>query len=82
MIPVVALRGLVAFPHMVIDFEVGREESRKAVDEALERDRKIMHRRLIDGIHFEPLAEEFDMSVRQIKRIVASGTTSIFSHIK
>ena len=42
MIPVVALRGLVAFPHMVIDFEVGRAESRKAVDAALERDRRIL----------------------------------------
>ena len=42
LMPVVALRGLVAFPHMVIDFEVGRAESRKAVDEALERDRRIL----------------------------------------
>ena len=46
------------------------------------RDRAILHRRLIDGICFEPLAEEFDMSVRQIKRIVANGSASIFSHIK
>ena len=46
-----------------------------------ERDRKILRRRLIDGICFEPLAEEFDMSVRQIKRIVAEGTTKVFSHI-
>ncbi len=42
LIPVVALRGLVAFPHMVIDFEVGRAESRKAVDTALKADRRIM----------------------------------------
>ena len=41
LIPVVALRGLVAFPHMVIDFEVGRAESRKAVDAALNSDRRI-----------------------------------------
>ncbi|MBR4201919.1 MAG: endopeptidase La [Oscillospiraceae bacterium] len=41
-IPVVALRGLVAFPHMVIDFEIGREESRKAVDAAVEGNRRIM----------------------------------------
>lgn len=41
LIPVVALRGLVAFPHMVIDFEVGRAESRKAVDAALEHGRQI-----------------------------------------
>ena len=35
-----------------------------------ERDRNILKRRFIDGICFEPLAEEFDMSVRQIKNIV------------
>ena len=45
------------------------------------RDRDILRRRFIDGIHFEPLAEEFDMSVRQIKRIVAKGSTDIFSHL-
>ena len=35
-----------------------------------ERYGKILKRRLIDGICFEPLAEEFDLSVIQIKRIV------------
>lgn len=35
-----------------------------------ERDRMILKRRLIDGICFEPLAEEFDLSVVQTKRIV------------
>ena len=35
-----------------------------------ERDRKILYRRLIDGICYEPLAEEFELSVVQIKRIV------------
>lgn len=34
------------------------------------RDRDILKRRLIDGICFEPLAEEFDMSVSQVKRII------------
>ena len=43
--------------------------------------RDILRRRLIDGIRMEPLAEEFDMSVRQIKRIVAKGTIDIFSHL-
>jgi len=28
-----------------------------------ERDRAVLRRRLIDGICFEPLAEEFDLSV-------------------
>lgn len=35
-----------------------------------ERDRKILKRRYIDGVCFEPLAEEFDLSVRQVKAIV------------
>jgi hypothetical protein len=35
-----------------------------------ERNRAIMKRRLIDGICFEPLAEEFDLSVCQVKNIV------------
>lgn len=35
-----------------------------------ERDRAILKRRLIDGICFEPLAEEFDLSVRQTKNII------------
>lgn len=35
-----------------------------------ERDRAILKRRFVDGICFEPLAEEFDMSVRQVKNII------------
>ena len=35
-----------------------------------DRDRRILKRRLVDGICYEPLAEEFDMSDRQIKRII------------
>lgn len=46
-----------------------------------ERDRKILRRRLIDGICFEPLAEEFELSVPQIKRIVYKGEEKIFKHI-
>ena len=34
------------------------------------RDRAVAVRRLADGIRMEQLAEEFDMSVPQIKRIV------------
>ena len=35
-----------------------------------ERDRMIMKRRIVDGILYEPLAEEFDLSVRQTKNII------------
>ena len=46
-----------------------------------EKDRYVLHRRLIDGICFEPLSEECNMSVSQVKRIVYKGTTKIFSKI-
>ena len=35
-----------------------------------ERNRSILKRRMLDGITYEQLAEEFDMSVSQVKRIV------------
>ena len=52
-----------------------RTEIQNAIDEAIvgrnaERNRAILKRRLIDGICYEPLAEEFDLSVSQVKRIV------------
>jgi len=45
-----------------------------------ERDRAIIRRRLFDGICFEPLAEEFGLSVRQTKAIVYKCERIIFSH--
>ena len=46
-----------------------------------ERDRKIMERRLVDGITFERLAEEFDLSVRCVKSIVYRCQVDIFRHV-
>jgi hypothetical protein len=43
-----------------------------------ERDRKILKRRLLDGICFEPLAEEFELSVRQVKAIVYKSQKRLF----
>ena len=47
-------------------------EIRNIIDELVhsERDREILKRRFIDGIKYEPLAEEYDMSRTQIVRIV------------
>lgn len=46
-----------------------------------ERDRAILKRRLLDGICYEPLAEEFDLSVRQIKNIIYNGEKKLIQHI-
>ena len=45
-----------------------------------ERDRTILKRRLIDGVCYEPLAEEFDLSVAQIKRIIYKGQDRVLRH--
>lgn len=67
--------------------ELSRSEVEHIIDEWIigrnsERNRKILKRRLLDGICFEPLAEEFDLSVRQVKNIVYKLEKKIFSHIK
>ena len=47
-----------------------------------ERDRAILKRRLIDGLVYEKLAEEFDLSVRHTKKIIYRGQEKLFSHFK
>ena len=66
------------------DKELSRSQIAHLIDEWIlsERDRAILKRRLLDGICYEPLAEEFDLSVRQIKKIVYKGQDKIYRHIK
>ena len=45
-----------------------------------ERERKILFRRLVDGKTFETLAEEFQMSPRQIRSIVHKNEQILFKH--
>lgn len=64
--------------------DLSRTEIENLINEWVlnERDRKILRRRLIDGICYEPLAEEFDLSVRQVKNIVYKGEEKIFAHVQ
>ena len=66
------------------DKELSRSQIAHLIDEWIfsERDRAILKRRLLDGICYEPLAEEFDLSVRQIKKIVYKGQDKIYRHVK
>lgn len=63
--------------------ELSRSEIERLIDEWIfsERDRAILKRRLLDGITYERLAEEFDMSVRQMKNIVYKSETKLYKHI-
>ena len=59
-------------------------EMEHAIDEVIhsERDRNILKRRYIDGILFEPLAEEFNLSVRRVKDIVYKSENKLFDYLK
>lgn len=63
--------------------DYSRTELNDAIEEWIlnEKYRAILKRRLLDGITFEKIAEEFEMSPRQIKRIVYKGEEIIFRHI-
>ena len=64
--------------------EYTNSEMAHAIDEVIhnQKYRSILKRRLIDGICYEPLAEEFDLSVRQIKKIVQKSEEIIFTYLK
>ena len=67
--------------------DYSRTEIEAAINEYIvgknaERDRKVLYRRLVDGICYEPLAEEFGMSVRQIQNIVYKSQEKIFKHLR
>ena len=66
------------------NIDIPRSEWEKLIDEWIfsERDRAILRRRLLDGICYEPLAEEFDLSVQQTKHIVYRMQNKLFKKIK
>ena len=46
-----------------------------------EKHRAVLKRRLLDGITYEELSEEFHFSVRQIKNIVYRSENKLYNHI-
>ena len=58
-------------------------EISEAIDKYIrgERARKILKRRLLDEICYEPLAEEFDISISQVKRIIIKAQEQLYKHL-
>lgn len=57
----------------------------RAIDDCIrgknaERDRQILRRRLIDGITFERLGEEFELSTNHVKRIIYTRETELMRY--
>ena len=65
------------------NLNISRSEWAHLIDEWIfsERDRAMLKRRLLDGIGFEPLAEEFHMSVPGIKLAVYKAQERLFSKL-
>lgn len=45
------------------------------------RDRQVLCRRLIDGATIDALAEEFELSASQVKRILRKNEEALFRHL-
>ena len=63
--------------------EYTNSEITNLIDEHIhnKRDRAILKQRLVDGITYEKLAENFEMSVRQIKNIVYKSEDKLFKYL-
>ena len=71
-LPVIAMRGLVVFPHVTVHFEAGREKSLRAIDKAMKADQRVLllpQRSLLDN---DPDFEQLNLigTIVQIKQIV------------
>ena len=64
--------------------DLSNSELSDLIDEYVrgEKERLILKRRLIDLKCYEPLAEEWNMSVSQIKRIVYKAQEQLFRRLK
>ena len=64
-------------------YNLSRSELQYLIDQWIfnERDRAILKRRLLDGILFEDLAEEFCLSTVQVKTIVYKTMDRLEKHL-
>lgn len=63
--------------------DLSRKDWENLIDQYIfnEGYRHILKRRLLDGITYERLAEEFDLSTKQVKNIVYKSQEKLFKHI-
>ena len=64
--------------------DLTRREWEELIDQHIfnERNRAILKRRLLDGIVYEKLAEEFDLSERHVKTIVYKNHEKLLKFIQ
>ena len=70
--------------HDLGKFDLSKHQVLDLIDAYIfnERNRQIVIRRLIDGVSYENLAEEYSLSVNQVKTICYKAIEKISAHIK
>jgi DNA-directed RNA polymerase specialized sigma24 family protein len=65
------------------NIDLSRTEWENLINEWIfsERDRNIIKRRLLDGLTYKELQDEFNLSIDRLKRIIYKGQNKIFKHI-
>lgn len=63
--------------------DLSRTDTERLINEWIlnARDRDILRRRLIDGVPFEELAEEFNLSTQRVKAIVYQSHRTLSLHM-
>ena len=66
------------------NYNLSRSEWENLIDEWIfsERDRAMLKRNLLDGRTYEQIAEQFDMSTRQVARLIPKLQEKLFRRIK
>jgi hypothetical protein len=69
--------------HSLDEYDLSKEQVLELIDSYIfhERNRQILRRRLLDKVIFSDLAEEFCLSVNQVKTVCYTAIQKISSHI-
>ncbi|MBO5252730.1 MAG: endopeptidase La [Clostridia bacterium] len=82
--PVLAVRGLVVFPGVILQFDVGRKKSILAVKQALETDRLLFIVTQTDLSESEPVAEDLYKIgvIAKVRQVVHTSEEGIKVHVE
>lgn len=82
--PVLAVRGLVVFPGVILQFDIGRKKSMLAVRQALETDRLIFVVTQTDLSENEPVAEDLYKIgvIAKVKQVIHTSEDGIKVHVE
>jgi DNA-directed RNA polymerase specialized sigma24 family protein len=68
--------------HSLDNFDLSRQQVLDLIESYIfnERNRQILKRRLLDGVCYEDLADEFCLSVNQVKTVCYAAIQKISAH--